>query len=102
MTRSGAILREVGATNRIHLADYEQAIISNTAALLKVHTSNYRLIGFTSEVELSELVTLGKKYNLPVIEDLGSGNLFDFSPLAGHAGTNCATGCLGWSRYCVL
>ncbi len=80
MTRSGAILREVGATNRTHLADYEQAITGNTAALLKVHTSNYRLIGFTSEVGLAELVELGKKYNLPVIEDLGSGNLFDFSP----------------------
>ncbi len=80
MTRSGALLREVGATNRTHLADYEQAITDSTAALLKVHTSNYRVIGFTSEVELAELVELGQKYNLPVIEDLGSGNLFDFSP----------------------
>ncbi len=80
ITRSGAILREVGATNRTHLADYEQAINDTTAAFLRVHTSNYRIIGFTSEVELPEMVALGKKYNLPTIEDLGSGNLFDFSP----------------------
>ena len=80
IARSGAILREVGATNRTHLADYERAINDTTAALLRVHTSNYRIIGFTSEVELPEMVALGKKYNLPTIEDLGSGNLFDFSP----------------------
>lgn len=80
ITRSGAILREVGATNRTHLKDYEQAINNMTAAFLRVHTSNYRIIGFTSEVELPEMAALGKKYNLPTIEDLGSGNLFDFSP----------------------
>ena len=81
MTKSGALLREVGATNRTHLRDYENAINEQTAALLKVHTSNYRIIGFTSEVELPELVALGRKHGLPVIEDLGSGNFSDFSAL---------------------
>jgi L-seryl-tRNA(Ser) seleniumtransferase len=86
MAKSGAVLREVGATNRTHLRDYENAIDENTAALLKVHTSNYRIVGFTSEVRLPELVALGRKHDLPVIEDLGSGNLADFagSGLAGE------------------
>ncbi len=78
MARSGAILKEVGATNRTHLRDYEGAINENTAALFKAHTSNYRIIGFHKEVLLEELVSLGKKYGLPVIEDLGSGNLIRF------------------------
>lgn len=80
MKKSGAILREVGATNRTHLRDYEDAIGENTAMLMKVHASNYRIIGFHREVELSELVRLGRERGLPVFEDLGSGNLFDFSP----------------------
>ncbi len=79
MKKSGAILKEVGTTNRTHLRDYEQAISENTGALLKVHTSNYRIIGFHKEVSLKELVALGKKYHLPVIKDLGSGNLISFS-----------------------
>ncbi|WP_457571976.1 L-seryl-tRNA(Sec) selenium transferase [Desulfovulcanus sp.] len=79
MAKSGAILREVGATNRTHLRDYEQAIGPETAALLKVHTSNYRIIGFHKEVKLKEMVALGQKYGIPVLEDMGSGNLFDFS-----------------------
>lgn len=79
MKKSGAILREVGTTNRTHLKDYEQAITENTGALLKVHTSNYRIIGFHKEVSLKELVSLGKKYHLPVIKDLGSGNLISFA-----------------------
>ena len=66
MAKSGAILREVGATNRTHLHDYEQAIGPETAALLKVHTSNYRIIGFHKEVPLKKLVALGQKHNLPV------------------------------------
>ena len=82
MAKSGAILREVGATNRTHPRDYANAINENTAALLKVHTSNYRIVGFTSEVPLSELVALGHAHDLPVIEDLGSGNLTDFTALA--------------------
>ena len=66
MAKSGAILREVGATNRTHLHDYEQAIGPETAALLKVHTSNYRIIDFHKEVPLKKLVALGQKHNLPV------------------------------------
>ena len=79
MERSGARLVEVGATNRTHLRDYEQAISEETALLLKVHTSNYRITGFTSEVPLTELVALGARRHLPVMEDLGSGSLVDFS-----------------------
>ncbi len=79
MAQSGAILREVGTTNRTHLKDYESAINENTAAILRVHQSNYRIMGFTKEVPLEELVALGKKHNLPVIDDLGSGALIDFS-----------------------
>ncbi len=80
MAKSGAVLREVGATNRTHLHDYERAITPETAALLKVHTSNFRIIGFHKEVGLREMVALGQKHGLPVLEDLGSGNLFDFTP----------------------
>lgn len=78
MASSGAILKEVGATNRTHLHDYERAIGPNTAALFKAHTSNYRIIGFHKEVSLEELVELGNRYQLPVIEDLGSGNFVNF------------------------
>ncbi len=79
MSRSGALMIEVGATNRTHLSDYEKVIHEDTGLLLKVHTSNYRVIGFTSEVPVSEMVTLGKKFNVPVMEDLGSGSLMDLS-----------------------
>lgn len=79
MEKSGARLREVGATNRTHLRDYEQAICAETALLLKVHMSNYRIIGFTSEVSLSELVDLGRRHGLPVMDDLGSGSLVDLT-----------------------
>ncbi len=79
MAKSGAILREVGATNRTHLRDYRQAITEDTAALMRVHTSNFRMVGFTKEVPLAELAELGRERGLPVIEDLGSGTLFDFS-----------------------
>ena len=80
MSRSGARMVEVGATNRTHLFDYEDAISEDTALLLKVHTSNFRVIGFTSEVAVHELVKLARKHNLPVMEDLGSGSLIDLSP----------------------
>ena len=76
---SGAILREVGATNITRLSDYEKAITPNTGAILRVHGSNYRIIGHTDSVALEELVALGKKYNLPVIDDIGSGALIDFA-----------------------
>lgn len=75
MEESGAVLREVGCTNRTRAADYERAISENTGAILKVHTSNYRIQGFTEEASLEELTALGKKYDLPVIVDLGSGIL---------------------------
>ncbi len=81
MARSGAILREVGATNKTHLHDYEGAITSNTAALLKVHTSNFAVVGFHKEVPLSELKELGLRYHIPVIEDLGSGTLLELGGL---------------------
>ncbi len=79
MARSGATLVETGATNRTHLSDYETAIRDETALLLKVHTSNYNIVGFTSEVPLKDMVILGAKYHLPVMNDLGSGNFIDFS-----------------------
>jgi L-seryl-tRNA(Ser) seleniumtransferase len=79
MAKSGAQLREVGTTNRTHPRDYEQAICDETGLLLKVHTSNFTVVGFTAAVPLSGLVDLGRKYRLPVMEDLGSGTFVDFS-----------------------
>ncbi|TJX14758.1 L-seryl-tRNA(Sec) selenium transferase [Tissierella creatinini] len=79
MSQSGANLVEVGTTNKTHLWDYEKAITENTAALLKVHTSNYRVVGFTSAVDSEELSVLKEKYDIPIIEDLGSGVLVDLS-----------------------
>jgi L-seryl-tRNA(Ser) seleniumtransferase len=79
MARSGARLVEVGATNRTHLRDYRNALSEETGVLLKVHCSNYRIIGFTSEVSNEELVALGREQNIPVVEDLGSGCFVDLS-----------------------
>jgi L-seryl-tRNA(Ser) seleniumtransferase len=79
MAKSGARLIEVGATNRTHLYDYERAISEQTALLLRVHTSNFRIIGFTSEVSAEDMVTLAKENGLATMEDLGSGSLIDFS-----------------------
>jgi len=79
MACSGARLREVGTTNKTRLADYEQALGEQTAALMRVHTSNYRIVGFSESVPLSELVALGHKHEVPVIDDLGSGALLDFA-----------------------
>ncbi len=80
MRKSGARLVEVGTTNRTHLRDYEQAITEETALLLKVHTSNFRILGFTAEVPLKDLAALGGARGLPVMEDLGSGCFIDLSP----------------------
>jgi len=79
MAKSGAHLVEVGATNRTHLFDYERAITPDTAMLLRVHTSNFRIIGFTSEVSPEEMVALARANDLITMEDLGSGSLIDFS-----------------------
>ena len=84
MEQCGCSLREVGATNKTHLRDYERAICEDTRALLKVHTSNFRIMGFTESVSLQELVELGKQTGLPVIEDLGSGCFFDLETLGIH------------------
>jgi L-seryl-tRNA(Ser) seleniumtransferase len=73
MEKSGARLREVGTTNRTRLSDYEKAVGAETGIILKVHTSNFRIVGFTEEAEIRELVALGKKEGIPVMHDLGSG-----------------------------
>nr|WP_235606817.1 L-seryl-tRNA(Sec) selenium transferase [Syntrophotalea acetylenivorans] len=79
MEQSGAILREVGATNRTHPRDYRTAIAEETALLLKVHTSNFAVVGFTTEVSTEELVSVGREASLPVMVDAGSGTLIDLS-----------------------
>src|SRR6266851_4104290 len=79
MAESGAVLREVGTTNRTKLSDYEQAINEKTRLLLRVHPSNFRIVGFTERPSLDELAALGRRANIPVMEDLGSGCLVDLS-----------------------
>lgn len=79
MKKSGANMVEVGATNKTHLKDYEEAIGPDTALLLKVHKSNFHIVGFSQDVETSQMVKLGNRYNVPVMEDLGSGCLVDIS-----------------------
>jgi L-seryl-tRNA(Ser) seleniumtransferase len=84
MTASGAMLREVGTTNKTHLYDYSRAVCEKTGLILKVHQSNYTVIGFTEDVPISELVQLGKDHDIPVMYDLGSGNLIDLKPYGIH------------------
>ena len=84
MVQCGCTLREVGATNKTHLRDYENAIGPETRALLKVHTSNFKIMGFSQSVPLDELVALGRERGLPVIEDLGSGSLVDLEQFGIH------------------
>lgn len=79
MEASGAILREVGTTNRTHLRDYENAINENTALLLKVHPSNYKVVGFASTPTMEEITELGRQHSIPTMEDLGSGSLIDLT-----------------------
>ena len=79
MSASGTRLREVGTTNKTRIGDYAAAIGEQTAGILRAHTSNYRVVGFTEEASLSELVALGRQHRLPVIDDIGSGALLDFS-----------------------
>ena len=77
MEQSGSILKEIGTTNKTHLEDYQNAISEDTAALLKVHTSNFKILGFTEDVRIEELAALGREKGLMVLHDLGSGALFD-------------------------
>ena len=81
MAKSGAILREVGTTNRTRVSDYEQAITERTRLLLRVHRSNFEITGFTEQASTAELVTLAHKRGIPLMEDLGSGALFDLSSI---------------------
>lgn len=80
LARSGARLREVGTTNKTRVGDYEKAIGPDTGALVRVHPSNFRIVGFTESATTEELVALGNEKNLPVIEDFGSGNLLSLAP----------------------
>jgi len=81
MEQSGAVLREVGTTNRTRIADYENAINEKTCVILRVHPSNFTVSGFTEKPEVTELIALGQRSRLPVVEDLGSGCLVDLSPM---------------------
>jgi len=84
MASSSALLHEVGTTNKTHLLDYEKAINEDTALILKVHQSNYRITGFTKEVSVEDLVNLGRRHQVPVMFDLGSGCLIDLKPFGIH------------------
>lgn len=84
MVQCGCTLKEVGTTNKTHPRDYERAIGPDTRALLKVHTSNFKIMGFTESVSLEDMVELGKQYDLPVVQDLGSGSLVDLERFGIH------------------
>src|SRR5208282_4832978 len=81
MTKSNAVLREVGTTNRTRVSDYERAVTDKTRLLLRVHRSNFEITGFTEQPRLDELVALARKRNIPLMEDLGSGALIDLNAL---------------------
>src|SRR3984957_18905831 len=97
MAKSNAILREVGTTNRTRLADYENAINEKTRLLLRVHRSNFQITGFTEQPQVEELVALGRRRNIPLVEDLGSGALFDLRSI----GVNSEPGVLDSLRQGV-
>lgn len=78
MEESQAVLKEVGTTNKTHIGDYENAINENTALLMKVHKSNFKILGFTKDAATDDLVRISKQHHIPIYEDLGSGTLFDF------------------------
>src|SRR5699024_3467120 len=78
MEESGTILIDVGTTNKTRISDYEEAVTEDTALLMKVHKSNFALVGFTEDVDTDELIKISRMYNIPIYEDLGSGTLFDF------------------------
>ncbi len=84
MAKSGAVLREVGTTNRTRISDYEDAICEKTKLLLRVHRSNFQIVGFTEQPSLEELVALGHKRGVPVMEDLGSGDIFELREVGVH------------------
>lgn len=79
LAESGAVLREVGTTNRTHVRDYVEAMDEEVGMILKVHTSNYRVVGFTTEVDLAALVEIGRQHGVPVVHDLGSGCVVDLA-----------------------
>ncbi len=101
MAVSGATLREVGTTNITRLADYERAIGPATGALMQIHASNYRIAGFTKSVPLTDLVALGRQRGLPVLDDIGSGALLDFSRFGFH-GEPVARASIGTGADLVL
>ena len=75
--KGGGVLKEVGSTNRTHKSDYENAVSKDTKLILWVHTSNYTISGYTKEVSLEEMVSIGQKHNIPVVADLGSGSILE-------------------------
>jgi len=94
LRQSGAVLSEVGTTNRTYISDYEDAYNPETGAFVKIHTSNFKIVGFTEEVSIKVLSESGKKYGVPVIYDLGSGALTDLPPLFGPGYEPTARGCV--------
>ena len=101
MSTSGAVLREVGTTNKTRGSDYEQAIGDKTVALMRVHTSNYVVVGFTEQPSLAEMVAIARRHNLPLIDDIGSGALIDLARF-GIEGEPVASECIRAGADVVL
>lgn len=102
MTQCGCTLCEVGATNKTHRRDYEAAIGEQTRALLKVHTSNYRIVGFTESVPREELAEIAHGHGLPLIEDLGSGAIVDLEPFGIRGEPTVPEKSARWCGRCVV